>query len=193
MTENLIPVLKMGHPIGRKDNKPMELTWHIMKTMGSRHSSCTSSGKQAAHSSLPTSPNLELRTPSSTCSTISTPTWTSHPALWESCYFYFFWCLEKFSDESAVMGCIREDDREEYRATTLLHGASKTILNLTWQKLRNWLWTGGGIEDWKPLFPSMGVFVGTVDNYNTSVFTMAMNWTSFKSQKPSTRRVISTI
>lgn len=91
------------------------------------------------------------------------------------------------------MGCIREDDREEYRATTLLHGASKTILNLTWQKLRNWLWTWGGIEDWKPLFPSMGVFVGTVDNYNTSVFTMAMNWTSFKSQKPSTRRVISTI
>lgn len=87
MTENLIPVLKMGHPIGRKDNKPMELTWHIMKTMGSRHSSCTSSGKQAAHSSLPTSPNLELRTPSSTCSTISTPTWTSHPALWESCFF----------------------------------------------------------------------------------------------------------
>lgn len=63
----------------------------------------------------------------------------------------------------------------------------------TWQKLRNWLWTWGGIEDWKPLFPSMGVFVGTVDNYNTSVFTMAMNWTSFKSQKPSTRRVISTI
>lgn len=29
------------------------------------------------------------------------------------------------------MGCIREDDREEYRAATLLHGASKTILAKT--------------------------------------------------------------
>lgn len=176
MTENLIPVLKTGHPIGRKDNKPMELTWHIMKTMktmGSRHSSCTSSGSTPVclpvptwsweHHPLPAQPYLHppgqaiqhfenhVIFTSSVPSTPSGLLWVIPPNLTtcpvvdhsmftcigqrsqqqrtpqrkilspfiftlytaECSYWTESWRLGKFSDESAVMGCIREDDREE--------------------------------------------------------------------------------
>lgn len=107
MTDNLIAVLKTGHPIGPKDYKPMELTWHIVKTVGRLilH--------QLRPIGCPLQFALELRTSSSTCSTISTPIWTSHRALWESCLFVFYF----FSAFNIIRSSLGDPSRLDYPTT----------------------------------------------------------------------------
>lgn len=46
------------------------------------------------------SPNLELRTPLSACSTAFKPTWTSLPALWGS--YFLSWCIQHHLSSSTM-------------------------------------------------------------------------------------------
>lgn len=78
--------------------------------------------------------------------------------------------LQMFPDVCTVVGCIREGDKEEH----------KSVVENTLQKqnhLQQWL-----------LVSSMGSAWRQWTITKTSVFTLTINWTPLKTQKPSSKR-----
>ena len=69
-----VPVPKTPQPTVSKKYRPVALTFHPGETCPR---AALAQGQAMDPSSSPIIPDLELRTPSSTCSTVSTPTWTS--------------------------------------------------------------------------------------------------------------------
>ena len=100
------------------------------------------------------------------------------------------WSIQKFSDDSAVVGCIRRVRRLSTGLwwITLSHGVSWTTCSSTQQRPKSlwWIWGEPG-HQWSQ-FPSWGTTWTLLNTTSIWVCSSTINWTGLSTLKSSTRR-----
>jgi len=97
--------------------------------------------------------------------------------------------MQKYSDDTAIVGCIADGQETEYRAwwRTLWDGAGLTTCSLTPPRQRRWWWTSGGGDPISSPFPSRALtwrWSGPISTcWDCSWMT---NWTGLLTQRAST-------
>ncbi|KAG5264142.1 hypothetical protein AALO_G00272620, partial [Alosa alosa] len=101
-------------------------------------------------------------------------------------------CYQKFSDDTAIVGCIRNGQEEEYRSLVedlqLCNGANSIIFNLTLQRPRKWWWISAGLSPLCCQSTLMGLMWRWLAPTSIWVSTWTINWTGKPTLMHSTRK-----